>query len=186
MSQPAHRRLFTAIDLPRNVCWRLARLPGRPPHGVRPVSPGTIHLTLHFLGDVADDRRAALGEALRRVQLAKFTITIRGTGVFPPSGRPAILWAGVTATSPLTELHEALGVAIAACGLAVEHRPYVPHVTLARLSPATPREWTMRFLHETADLMIATVPVNHFRLYWSRKLDGLTTHSPEATYPLCD
>lgn len=186
MSHAAARRLFTAIDLPRDVCRRLSGLPGRPPRGVRPVNPGQIHLTLHFLGNVEDERRAALGDALGKVRPAKFTIAIRGTGVFPPTGRPTILWAGIADAAPLAALHEALANAIAACGLAVEQRPYVPHVTLARLTPAAPRDWTTRFLHDTADLTIAAVPVHHFRLYWSHTRDGLTVHTPETTFPLQD
>jgi 2'-5' RNA ligase len=97
---------------------------------------------------------------------------------------PSVLWAGVAESSPLADLHAASGAAIAACGLEVERRPYVPHVTLARLTPAVPRAWTDRVLGDTARLEIDGLPVEQFRLFERRRLDGATGHSIAATFPL--
>ena len=180
------RRLFIAIDLPKPVCWRLGQLLVQPPRGVRPVRPAQLHLTRHFLGDVEDETSPALHEALACVRHEPFTIAIRGTGVFPPRGRPSVLWAGVVDSTPLATLHAAIGGAIESCGLSVEHRPYVPHVTLARLTPAVPRAWIARFLADTAGVELADIPVDRFHLYHSRKLDGTTEHSVEASFRLND
>ncbi|MFN5757037.1 MAG: RNA 2',3'-cyclic phosphodiesterase [Planctomycetia bacterium] len=178
------RRLFIAIDLPKQVCWQLGQLVAEPPRGVRPVRAAQLHLTLHFLGDVEDESRAALETALARVRQGPFPIALRGTGVFPPRGRPTVLWAAVAESPPLVELHAAIATAIESCGLDVEHRPYVPHVTLARLTPAVPRAWMARFLADTSGLAIDGIPVDRFQLYESRKLDGATEHAVEATFPL--
>ncbi len=178
------RRLFIAIDLPKQVCWQLGTLVADPPQGVRPVRPAQLHLTLHFLGNVEDDVQSTLEQRLAGVQQAAFTIAIRGTGVFPPRGRPAVLWAGLAESAPLANLHAATAGAIESCGLAIEHREYVPHVTLARLTPAAPRGWTPRTLAATADLAIEGIPVDRFQLYESRKLDGATEHVVAATFPL--
>ena len=181
---PMLQRLFIAIDLPPPVRWQLATLVAEPQRGVRPVPPAQLHLTLHFLGAVADEDRMALQPALAAVQQEPFTITVRGTGVFPPHGRPTVLWAGVAESAALVALHAAIATAIAACGLAVERRPYVPHVTLARLTPGAPRAWTSRFLAATADLAIDAIAVDRFLLYESRRLDGATEHLVAATFPL--
>lgn len=178
------QRLFIAIDLPRPVCWTLGKLLANPPRGVRPVLAGQMHLTLHFLGDVEDGRRAALRQALSRVRHEPFTIAIRGTGVFPPRGRPSVLWAGLAESVPLAGLYAALGAAIEGCGLEVERRPYVPHVTLARLTPAVPRAWTARVLEDTAGFAVDGLPVERFQLHASRRLDGATEHAVVATFPL--
>ncbi len=178
------RRMFIAIDLPKQVCWQLGKLVADPPQGVRPVRPAQLHLTLHFLGDVGDDVQATLVQRLASVQQAAFTIAIRGTGVFPPRGRPAVLWAGLAESAALATLHAAAASVIESCGLAVEHREYVPHVTLARLTPAAPRGWTQRVLAATAGLSIEEIPVDRFQLYESRKLDGASEHAVAATFPL--
>lgn len=176
--------MFVAIDLPGAVCRELARLVAEPPRGVRPVRRAQLHLTLHFLGDVEEECRAALCEALGRVRHEPFTIDVRGTGVFPPQGRPSVLWAGVADSSALATLHAAIGAAIVVCGLEVEKRPYTPHITLARLAPAVPRAWTARLLGETARVEIDALPVEQFHLFDSRKLDGMTEHVIVATFPL--
>ena len=178
------RRLFIAIDLPQQTCWRLGQLLVQPPRGVRPVRPGQMHLTLHFLGDVAAAPQAALPAALERVVHDAFTVSIRGSGVFPPRGWPTVLWAGLHDSAPLALLHAAIGAAVESCGLEIERRPYVPHVTLARLTPAVPRAWMLRFLDDTAALRIDAVPVERITLYQSCKRDGATEHSVEATFPL--
>ena len=178
------RRLFIAIDLPKPVCWRLGQLVADPPRGVRPVRPAQLHLTLHFLGDVEDDVCGTLRDALAGVHGDLFRLSIQGTGVFPPRGRPSVLWAGVVDLDALVALHAAIGAAVESCGLEIERRPYVPHVTLARFTPAVPRAWTAGFLSETARLAIDDITVDRFHLYCSRKLDGATEHSIEATFPL--
>jgi RNA 2',3'-cyclic 3'-phosphodiesterase len=178
------RRLFVAIDLPKEVCWRLAQLLAAPPRGVRAVRPAQLHLTLHFLGDVADAARAALPEALARVSAGRFELGIRGTGVFPPRGRPSVLWAAVAESAPLTALHAAILAALDSCGVEVERRPYVPHVTLARLTPAVPRAWTSRFLADTVGLRSEAIPADRFILSDSRKRDGATEHAVAATFSL--
>ena len=52
-----------------------------------------------------------------------------------------------------------------------------------RSRPAVPRAWTARFLADTAGLAIDAIPVDRFHLYRSRKLDGATEHSVEASFP---
>ncbi|MFM7108101.1 MAG: RNA 2',3'-cyclic phosphodiesterase [Planctomycetaceae bacterium] len=177
------RRLFVATDLPKPVGWRLARLITEPPRGARPVNPGQMHLTLHFLGDVADAPHAALPDALAGVAFEPFALELSGAGVFPPRGRPNVLWAGVADSAQLAALHAAIGSALVSCGLEIERQPYVPHVTLARLTPAVPRAWTSRFLADTSGFVSDAIPVDRFLLYDSRKRDGTTEHAVEASFP---
>ena len=178
------RRLFIATDLPKPVSWHLGQLVANPPRGVRPVRPVQMHVTLHFLGDVADDACKALRDTLALVRHGPFRLSIRGTGVFPERGRPTVLWAGIADSQSLFELHTAIGEAIVSCGLEIERRPFQPHITLARLTPAVPRYWTAGFLTETYGLAIDDIPIDRFYLYHSRKLDGTTEHSIEATFLL--
>jgi 2'-5' RNA ligase len=178
------RRLFVAIDLPKPIRFQLARLVAEPPRGVRPVPLAQFHLTLHFLGDVDDAVRGTVSERLGRVRREPFAIALRGSGIFPPRGRPSVLWAGVMTSAALLDLHAAVGREIEASGLAVESRPYVPHVTLARLMPGAPRGWLEQVLAATRSLAIDAIPVERFHLYWSRRIDGRTEHTAEATFPL--
>jgi len=84
------------------------------PRGAGPVADGKLHLTLHFLGAVPQDRIPELVEA--------FHVPFRPFAVLEPLAIP----------SELSELHAALAERVAALGLPLEERSYKPHVTLAR------------------------------------------------------
>jgi 2'-5' RNA ligase len=104
------------------------------------VRPENIHLSLKFLGDVADTREPELRDALKRAAGASsearpprpLTLQITGFGVFPDYRRPNVLWAGVTPEPGLELLQHAVEQAFAPLGFPTEARPFRPHVTLGR------------------------------------------------------
>lgn len=173
-------RLFVAVDLPDAVRTRLARLVADAPPGVRPVRRGQLHLTLHFLGDCADATLAALAAALPRAAGPAFTIDLAGAGVFPPRGRPAVLWAGVAASDALVGLHRDVGRVLAACGVPLESRPWVPHVTLARLAAHAPRAWIEALVDRARGLRVPDIAVTGLRLYESVRTPAGAEHVPVA------
>lgn len=161
---PAARRLFIAIDLPGDVHRRLARIVTAPPTGVRPTPAGQMHLTLHFLGAVAEPRIAAVRAALDAVRSPPLILDLAGVGRFPPRGRPTVLRAGVVPNRGLTALHARLAEAITAAGLPVERRPFVPHVTLARLGPDVPSAWVTDRIARGGAVAAAAIPIDRFVL----------------------
>lgn len=163
-------RLFIAVDLPEDVRRRLASLVAHAVLGVRPVRAEQVHLTLHFLGDADDASLAHLAAALANLGQEPFTIDLAGTGVFPPQGRPTVLWTGVTACEPLRQLHGRVAAVLVACDFPVESRPWVPHVTLARLSPRVPTTWTKQFLERHRDLAQRALPVTAGRRTRDRRV----------------
>lgn len=179
------RRLFIAIDLPRGVRKRLERLVGAPPDGVKPVRAEHMHLTLHFLGDVADETAARLAAALaREVRGPAFTIDLANGGCFPSSARPHVLWIGVLPSGPLHELHGEIARVLAACGLPVESRPFTPHVTLARVTRRPAARWIADFHRATAGCLARHVPVTACVLFASDRTDDGIVHVPLARFPL--
>lgn len=185
-NRPAGRRLFIAIDLPEAVRERLSGMMSDRPDGVRPVRREQMHLTLHFLGDVGEPSAAEIATALASIRRSSFVIDLCRIGCFPSPRRPSVLWAGVPPNDALTDLHAAIGEMLTTCGLPVESRPFVPHVTLARLSPRVPRSWVAEFLIRRGDLVISAIPVTAFTLFWSRQTDIGSEHLPLAIYGLED
>ena len=133
-------RAFIAIELPQAAREGLARLEDalrRPEHRcVKWVSPEGIHLTLKFLGNVPAGRvpevGAAVAEAARNVP--PFRLEIAGTGVFPGLKQVRVFWVGIGGeVDRLRALQGSIDSTLATLGFAREDRPFVPHLTLARV-----------------------------------------------------
>jgi 2'-5' RNA ligase len=112
----------------------LARLARALPD-VRWVDPASVHLTLAFLGELDDERLAAVGTATEEAARSSrsFTLRIVGIGTFGPTSAPRVVWTGVEGDLPrLSRVRAALADALAARGFPRETRPFAPHLTLAR------------------------------------------------------
>ncbi len=108
-------------------------------------APEDLHVTLCFLGDVADDRLPGLRSVLSRELAGQPapTLRIHGCGSFGDPASPRVLWAGVQGEGPELErlrgLREAAARAIEASELAFDSAAtFTPHVTLARPRRRTP------------------------------------------------
>src|SRR5436305_1833733 len=92
-------RLFVALDLPTDAKIAIAEQQHRLAAAltsVRLVTFEALHVTLVFLGDVADTQVPAVADAIATgVDLAPFDIVFGGAGVFPPRGAPRALWIGI-------------------------------------------------------------------------------------------
>ncbi len=130
-------RLFIAVNLPPDerarlereaLALRAARLP------VRWVAADALHLTLKFLGEVADARVGEVEKAMMEVaaRSAPFRLELGGLGAFPNLRSPRVVWVGVQAPPELARLAAALEDAMAGLGFSRENRPFSPHLTLGR------------------------------------------------------
>ena len=129
-------RAFVAIPLADDTRAALAAyaaaldLPG-----ARTIPAANLHVTVHFLGSVADGDAAALVAALEPAcaRVAAFTIRLVDARL-APRRRPRMAWATVDAPPGFAALAQA--AAAAAAPFAPDARaphPHRPHVTLARL-----------------------------------------------------
>ncbi len=115
--------------------------------GGKPVPPDNYHLTLAFLGNVADERFEAIVDAATGVAVDPLHLTLDRLGYFPA---PQVLWIGPAAVpESLPALAADLWRRMAtAAGLQPDGRSFHPHVSLARkvalppgLSPPDPVAW---------------------------------------------
>lgn len=109
---------------------------GIPTDRVRWTRPENVHLTLKFLGEVAEEQVEQIGAALRRVCAvhAPFDASLSRFGAFPSERRARILWVGVGAgAEEVAALASDVDAALEPLGFEREGRPYVPHATLGRV-----------------------------------------------------
>jgi 2'-5' RNA ligase len=140
-------RTFIAIELSdgaRNHLSRELRRLAQALPRLRWVDPGTLHLTLSFLGGLDDEQ---LDKAIQATTDAAadekpFTLHIGSLGMFGPPRSPRVVWSGVAGDIPsLLSLQKQLTARLAEQGFPPEERPYSPHLTLARIKDSlTPQE----------------------------------------------
>jgi len=128
-------RLFTGLDLPRDLVLTLEELQRRlkPAARIAWSPPANLHITTKFIGQWPDTRipelTAALGSLPSRPAIH---VTIRNTGFHPNPHSPRIFWCGVEAPG-LHELAADTDRTTESLGIASEKRPYSPHLTMARI-----------------------------------------------------
>ena len=175
-------RLFVAIDLPAPAKDQLDALCHGIP-GARWVRDRQFHLTLRFLGEVEGPVFRSVSEALRSVHLPPFELALKGTGHFPPRGKPRVLWAGVAHGPGLLEAHRQVERVLRRAGLPPEDRKFAPHVTLARLN-GTPLPRILEWLRGSAGLRSEPFRVERFELFSSVLGREGSQHVVEESYPL--
>jgi 2'-5' RNA ligase len=178
-------RLFIAIDLDEAARAaiaeeqrRLKAAIGSTRATVKWVRPEQMHLTLVFLGEVAEARVQAIVEAIGQpIAQRPFDLAFGGVGVFPPRGAPNVLWIGAsTGEGETIAVQRQLADRVAPLGIPVEGRLFHPHLTLARLKDSRPSDRT-RFLAAGGDNIVATTQVDHATLYQSK----LSSQGPSYT-----
>lgn len=163
-------RLFFALPCPpglgRQICtWREAQ------HWQgRPVPSANLHLTLAFLGSQPASRLDALRALGHGIRVPAFVLQLDRAGLI--GGAHGCLLPNQT-PSQLLQLVDALRQGLEALGVAVDPRPFRPHVTLLRDACAAPR---------TAPALIW--PVRCFGLYASRQQAGGVHYQALGSWPL--
>lgn len=174
-------RLFVGIGFPPQLKLRLSLLETGLP-GAKWVDPGNLHLTLRFIGEIAEDQAADVDEGLAHVRARPFTLQLAGTGVFG-GNRPHALWVGVERDPGLALLRDKIEQALIRAGLAPEQRKFAPHVTLARLR-APPLDTLAGFLAANARFRAEPLAVDHFSLIASYPTKAGSVYEDQADYPL--
>src|SRR5207248_8222181 len=111
-------RLFVGIGFPPELKLRLSLLCSGLP-GAKWVDPGNLHLTLRFIGEIAEDVAADVDEALARLKAHPFTLQLAGTGIFG-GNKPRALWVGVARDPALVSLRDKIEQALIRTGLEPE------------------------------------------------------------------
>jgi RNA 2',3'-cyclic 3'-phosphodiesterase len=187
-------RLFLALELPPEVKsqlfvassnllpvrWGLTDPTYKKVFRLSQTRQENLHVTLKFLGEVAEQQAPKVCDALRRVEPAgELGLRTEGLEFFPNRGPIHVVAAKVGGdVDRLVDLHSRLEKACSALGFAPERRPYRPHVTLLRANNGMPSHLRQSFyhtstrksctLHEVPPFPVADFLMNEFVLVESR------------------
>jgi 2'-5' RNA ligase len=138
-------RAFVALELPGEIKDRLkgvqenlrscsARLTF--------VEPALIHITLKFLGEIAEKDLPQVSAALRSVSFRQFPATVGNVTVNNPK-RPHTVWCTVSDEGEGKKLCHLVEEVLAPLGFEREARVFTPHATLARVKVPDPSLFTL-------------------------------------------
>jgi 2'-5' RNA ligase len=163
------RRLAKALDHDRSIKW---------------MDNARIHMTLAFIGEIADALAPPIIDSFSlNIGCAPFEVVLERLGVFPPRGSPRVLWIGVgEGARQLGEVQREVAARCQGLGLALEGRPFTPHLTLARwrVSARPRRAQALRVLSGDLLTPIGRITVDHVTLYQSRLSQEGSTYTALA------
>jgi 2'-5' RNA ligase len=133
-------RSFIAIELPRNIRKELEQIQYKIKQGgytgIKWVNPEGIHVTLKFLGNISSEQIIEISKVLEEAtqEMSLFHLEIASLGAFPNLRQPRVLWVAINGEiAKLSRLQQRIDSLLTSCGFLKESRPFVPHLTLARL-----------------------------------------------------
>lgn len=164
-------RAFIAIETPEEISRKLAEAQARfrqTAMAARWTAPNGFHLTLKFLGQIADHDAKAVSDKLAALgSFEKFRVEVRGFGYFPNARGPRVLWAGIQAPPALAELAGRVEDAMAELGFEREGRDFHPHLTLARFKFPRPQPALAPLVTEMSERTFGWFEVSEFFLWES-------------------
>ena len=187
-------RLFTAIELSEDARLaiaaeqkRIAEVVGRGAAGsLKWIRPEHMHLTLVFLGEIEEARAPAIIRAMGDDigEAGPFAIVFAGIGMFPPQRAPRVLWLGLSRGANETiALQRRVVERLSPTGVAIEERPFHPHLTLARWRESRQADRRPVAAAER-DAEVARVDVDAVTLFQSRLSSSGPAYTVLARAPL--
>jgi RNA 2',3'-cyclic 3'-phosphodiesterase len=174
LAEPVHQK---AVDL-------LNKVRGDLPQGVvRWVKADGLHLTIKFLGDIPAHHIEDFAGGLRLIaaQFAPFHLRVRKVGAFPNPRKPRVVWVGMEAEKPLTQLHHEVEALANTLGYPPEARSFSPHLTLGRVRQEASADglWALvNWLINPPVVDLGECLANTLRLYRSELKPGGSVYTP--------
>lgn len=119
-------RVFLSLRPPSDVRAHLAAAAA----GLRTTDVAQWHVTLVFLGEVASEQPLLPGLVQVTATTPPLVLRLQGGGAFRRGG---VVWAGLAGdVAGLVRLADRLAGVCREAGVALEERPFSPHLTVAR------------------------------------------------------
>jgi 2'-5' RNA ligase len=206
-------RTFIAIEMPPQVRDAIAAAQQQLASAkvrISWVKPEGIHLTVKFLGDIADEQVGDVKAALDNIaaRFSAFSFTVSGAGAFPSAAAPRVLWLGceskpvgkvfmpvaegapigtktqVETRTQLEELIAAVDVEMEKHGFAPDFHDFKAHVTLGRIKFPKPDPALTAALDSLKAKSFGTVQVGALHLMKSELNPDGATHEKISSHPL--
>ncbi|MCD4699235.1 MAG: RNA 2',3'-cyclic phosphodiesterase [Phycisphaerae bacterium] len=191
-------RAFLALPLDEVIVERLVEVQRSLASAgarVRWVGAENLHLTIKFLGDVADEQLPDVCRAAEEVsaQIEPFEFSVASVISVPPAvrlrsrqaGAMRMVWVGVDEPAGrLERLHELLEESYADMGFPKENRSFRPHLTLGRVKSGRNVRELRQAVDEIAETAFGIASVNEVIVFSSQLTPDGPVYSPLAKVKL--
>lgn len=176
-------RIFLGIPIPNTIKKSLSSLQGGIP-GAKWVSEENYHITLQFIGEVPENIKEDIAEALEYIAYPNFELTLTGLGLFTTGEIPHHLFIKPTPDEPLIILHRKLDQLLKSeFKIKGEERKYTPHLTLAHFKNPN-IDKVGKFLEWHNLYRSQTFKVTEYILYQSTITNNGSVYEPLDIYTL--
>ncbi len=166
-------RAFIAVAVPELVlksCQDIvAQLKGLNLQG-RFAKTRSMHLTLHFLGNIEEEQIPGIAEILEQAGkgVTPFDLEVRQLGVFPQLTNPRVVWIRVEPIDALLTLQSKIQQGLEPLGFPKENRDFHPHLTLLRLKSRKNLRRLAQYIEtEGPGLRVGVIKAEQIHLYQS-------------------
>lgn len=183
-------RAFVAVQIAPSVRNKLLELQGElraADADVKWVEEGNVHLTLKFLGWVADETVEKLKGLLaaETPRWPALALHYAGLGTFPERGTPRVVWAGCAGdVETLGKLAGAIEAAAEAVGVPREDRPFSPHLTIGRVKSPRNARRLVEIVEKHRQTPLGQDEVREVVLFESKLRPSGPIYEVRATFPL--
>lgn len=131
------------------------------------------HITIHFLGNIEEERVEKLKEILDTAanELKPFELQFDKLGLFSKR-KGNIIWLGIKDHEELQKCHAILKDLLLANGFNAEVMPYTPHITLVRNAKIDREQFNLEMINEVVPKISDFVKVNRLVLFESTRIEG--------------
>jgi len=128
-------RVFVAIEISnKDVINSIKKIQDKINIDAKPVETKNFHFTLQFLGEISEEIKHKIIQALHTIEFSSFSITLKGVGAFPKLKFPRVIWIGTDENggNMLIQLSKKVEKVMEPLGF-FSDKPFKPHITIFRI-----------------------------------------------------
>jgi len=128
-------RVFVAIEISnKEVINSIKKIQDKINIDAKPVESRNFHFTLQFLGEISEEIKHKIIQALHTIEFSSFSITLKGVGAFPKLKFPRVIWIGTDENggNMLIQLSKKVEKVMEPLGF-FSDKPFKPHITIFRI-----------------------------------------------------
>jgi len=128
-------RVFVAIEISnKEVVNSIKKIQDKINIDAKPVEARNFHFTLQFLGEISEEIKHKIIQALHTIEFSSFSITLKGVGAFPKLKFPRVIWIGTDENggNMLIQLSKKVEKVMEPLGF-FSDKPFKPHITIFRI-----------------------------------------------------